>query len=220
MRYFGFYKDYMPKRSSISPFPIPDLISMSALAQNLNVRDLRSYLIAYPVFIDYFQSIKTITANELIIGAHFVYGWMPTIITLGFCDMQDACTKLNRVKAGERLQLKELEPLQQLVNNSVVGLSKLLHFVKPELYPIWDSNVAVYVTGRPYPANKIQKIQNYLHFINLCDELISNPAYELIHKVLIDRVGGQSMSRLRSLDLIMFTEGSRLLNELKKNSTT
>ena len=28
------------------------------------------------------------------------------------------------------------------INNSWVGLSKALHFINPEIFPIWDKNVA------------------------------------------------------------------------------
>lgn len=35
-----------------------------------------------------------------------------------------------------------LTTAHQTINNSIVGLSKLLHFSKPEVFPIWDSKIA------------------------------------------------------------------------------
>lgn len=197
-------------RSISSPFSPPDLDKLSELANKIDVTSLTSYLIAYPVFINYFTSIDKITANELIIGAHFVYGWMPTILTLGKNDLASGCETLNRVKVGEQLKLEELVRLQEIVNNSVVGLSKLLHFIRPDQYPIWDSNVAGFVSQGPYPQHKINDVRYYLHFITYCKGLINAPGYEPIHQHLVNQLGGSPMSRLRSLDIIMFTEGARL----------
>ena len=44
------------------------------------------------------------------------------------------------------------------INNSCVGLSKSLHFINPEIFPIWDSNVAKTfgLQGYHYQVNKIQ----------------------------------------------------------------
>ena len=198
-------------RSIASPFFPPDLDKLSELARKIDVSGLSSYLMAYPVFINYFGSIDKITPNELIIGAHFAYGWMPTILTLGKADIASCCEDLNRAKAGERLQLEELIRLQEFMNNSIVGLSKLLHFIRPDQYPIWDSNVAGFVSGGPYPPHKINDARYYLHFITYCEELINAAAYEPIHELLVSQLGSSPMSRFRSLDLIMFTEGSRLI---------
>lgn len=197
-------------RSIPSSFSLPDLGKLVKLARTVDVTGLELYLIAYSVFINYFSSIDKITANELIIGAHLVYGWMPTILTLGKNDLVCSCEALNRVKAGELLQLEDLIRLQEIVNNSVVGLSKLLHFIRPDRYPIWDSNVASFVSQGPYPQHKINDARYYMHFITYCQQIINAPGYEPIHQLLMNQLGGSPMSRLRSLDIIMFTEGSRL----------
>jgi hypothetical protein len=38
-----------------------------------------SSLLAYPEFVAYFAALDTITEHHLIIGVHFVYGWMPRV---------------------------------------------------------------------------------------------------------------------------------------------
>ena len=52
------------------------------------------------------------------------------------------------------------------INDSCVGLSKSLHFINPEIFPIWDSNVAKTfgLQGYHYQVNKIQDYGCYIDF--------------------------------------------------------
>ena len=59
----------------------------------------------------------------------------------------------------------EIADLATLVNNSLVGASKLLHFVAPNTYSIWDSKVFSFVhEKRPhnYRVNDVGAYQGYL----------------------------------------------------------
>lgn len=74
------------------------------------------------------------------------YGWMPTI--LKNWDFENFNVKnpiavvknLNDVTSARNFleQLKTISP----INKSWIGLSKTLHCLNPELFPIWDSRVA------------------------------------------------------------------------------
>ena len=64
------------------------------------------------------------------------------------CDLQAAGDMLTKAKQGLRLEAWEIDALAGLVNNSVVGASKLLHFVAPQTYAIWDSKVYAFVHER------------------------------------------------------------------------
>ena len=90
-----------------------------------------SYIKTYPEFIQYFKNISNISKHDLVISSHFVYGWMPTIIELKFQDMEVVLNSLNKAKNGAMLTVGELELLKKTINNSLVGLSKLLHFINP-----------------------------------------------------------------------------------------
>jgi hypothetical protein len=75
----------------------------------------------------------------------FSYSWMPTIPTIHY----------EKIQGKEPQLLEELKKLQQgngnmdwlfntltpVINNSVVGTSKTLHFIAPDIIPIYDSRV-------------------------------------------------------------------------------
>lgn len=110
-------------------------------------------------YIDTYTALKTFTSktfDELSIEkdvciafAHMVYGWMPTILNEANGEI-GAWTKddwekikvcLEKAKSGEILGINELKNVMVLTNNSIVGTSKLLHFINPHVYPIYDSRV-------------------------------------------------------------------------------
>lgn len=128
---------------------------------------------------------------------------MPKILTLGKRDLNQAAELLNLIRSGNSIGTDGLQSLKEIVNNSTVGLSKLLHFVNPNLYAIWDSNVAHYLLGRPCPQNWIGDLTLYTDYLQLCQDIVQLPDYKSIHEVVTDKVG-YSMSSLRTLELLMF----------------
>lgn len=93
-----------------------------------------SYIQTYTEFIKYFDKINAGDINEhnLVIASHFVYGWMPTIIHLNLEQKDKVLFLLNAVKSGHILTENEIGILKKSINNSLVGLSKLLHFYQSE----------------------------------------------------------------------------------------
>ena len=87
--------------------------------------------------------------NELnVMGAAYaVYGWMPTILKKEPKAAELAKFALyckNSVQKEDALsQLRKQPHITRAVNGSTVGTSKFLHFVAPEIFPIWDSNIAL-----------------------------------------------------------------------------
>ena len=92
-------------------------------------------------FINYFAGRNEITEQDLVIGSNFTYGWMPTILKFKSEDFELAVSALNRAKAAARISSADIMVLKGLINNSLVGVSKLLHFINPQVYAIWDSRV-------------------------------------------------------------------------------
>ena len=113
----------------------------------------QSYLISYREFIDYFKNLEKIEFHNFIIATHFVYGWMPKILQLrnlpeenNFMNLcSTLLSTLNKIKRRLEISDTELNILVTVINNSIVGVSKLLHFINPEDYAIWDSNVYRYI---------------------------------------------------------------------------
>lgn len=93
-----------------------------------------------------------------LVGALFmVYGWMPTTMRLNSGEEPDP-EKLKQVWAFlSELSEKEvtdilstldrkrddLETLKKMMGDSIVGLSKFMHFFNPSVFPIYDSNIAL-----------------------------------------------------------------------------
>lgn len=195
-------------------FQTPTLLSLEADAKRLEVDRANTYLVSYPEFLAYFQNIATIKHHHLIIGAHFTYGWMPKILTLGKRDINQAAELLNQIKSGNSIGTGSLQLLKEIVNNSTVGLSKLLHFVNPNLCAIWDSHVAHYLLGRPCPQNWIGDLTLYRDYLQLCQGIVQLPDYKGIHEVVTEKVG-YSMSSLRTLELLMFRSSQEISKSIR-----
>ncbi len=166
----------------------------------------RSDYISYQEFIMYFNRIKTITKHDLIIGINFTYGWMPTIFEFQSDQFEESIEILNRARKGVVPKVEELIILKGLFNNSLVGSSKLLHFINPEIFAIWDSRVYLYLTGNPPYDYRINKFEDYLSYLNFCDYLTNIPEYEMIHNNVINIIG-YPMTKYRTAELIMYSTG-------------
>ena len=140
-----------------------------------------SYIKTYPEFIQYFKNISNISKHNLVISSHFVYGWMPTIIELKFQDMEGVLKSLNKAKNGAMLTVGELELLKSTINNSLVGLSKLLHFINPADYAIWDSRIYRYTTDKK-SSYGIGNTQLYLNYLSKLNEIESHVDFNEIKK--------------------------------------
>lgn len=161
-----------------------------------------SYLNSYREFIEYFRIIPKIEKHHLVISSHFVYGWMPTILKLKQKDLEEVLLILNKAKTDKILIQPELEKLKYCINNSLVGTSKLLHFINPEIYPIWDSKIFKYWSGNKTTYG-IQKPEKYLEYRNQIIETSQHKDFlkiqERIEKLLCYKV-----SSIRALELLIF----------------
>lgn len=146
---------------------------------------LSSYLHSYPYFVKYFNELDESDIDALICGVYMIYGWMPTTlcmnggVTFNQCDLDDFVKLINLVKAventeGARNVLQELgrnnqkkwKWLKKIVNNSETGTSKLLHFINPAFFPIYDTNVANVLN-----IQKVKYLDYASGFIDFCDEI-------------------------------------------------
>ena len=161
-----------------------------------------SYLDSYKEFITYFRNIEKITIHQLYISSHFVYGWMPTIIRLRIADEKRTIKLLNKVRSNQILSIEELEFLKICINNSMVGLSKLLHFINPIQYPIWDSRVFRYLTKKKSQYG-ISKASNYLEYVSLIEKISQAEMYQNIHDKIESKIKYE-VTPARAIELVMF----------------
>jgi len=161
-----------------------------------------SYYISYIEFLEHFKKINEFGKHDVIIGIHLIYGWMPTICHLKSKAFDEAAKILNKVKKDNQLLLKktDLDTLKKLFNESIVGTSKLLHFISPETYPIWDSKVCHYLG---LPANAVNDTSVYLGYIEACRNIIGEGQIDLstVKGILKD----YKISDMRAIELVMFT---------------
>ena len=121
---------------------------------------------SYRHFVAFFRERETLTEHDLIIACHFTYGWMPTMLDLRG-DLASSLELVNRVKEnGYRPNREEIEVLADNINGSVVGTSKLLHFLRPDVHAIWDSRVYRYLhQQRPY-IYRLEAPDAYAGYLN------------------------------------------------------
>lgn len=166
-----------------------------------------SYIKTYPEFICFFKNINIISKHDLVISSHFVYGWMPTIIELKFQHMEDVLKFLNKAKNGIILTIVELELLKSSINNSLVGLSKLLHFINPIDYAIWDSRIYRYTTDKK-SSYGIGNTQLYLNYLLRLNQIESHNGFDKIKKNISIHFNYEITPK-RIIELLMFEADKR-----------
>ncbi len=163
-----------------------------------------SCLKSYIEFIKYFKDLKEITTHELIIGINFTYGWMPTTFKFKLNNFEEALVILNKVKQGIIPQVEELQCLKSVFNNSMVGTSKLLHFINPQKMAIWDSHIYYYLTDQKAYRDRIGNIKTYLKYLELCAYVSKQPDFEKVQKK-IEIVIDYKMTPFRIVEIVMYS---------------
>jgi hypothetical protein len=165
-----------------------------------------SYIQAYPHMLSSLADRATFTERDFICAAHMVYGWMPTILEIHAdkaVTVSMGVDILNEAKTQGGLSHNQLGRLAQLVNHSVVGASKLLHFVNPAAFPIWDSRIYAFVHGvkaHQYRVNNVAAYENYMEL--LCD--LQKDKRLVTLRESVDRKMGYPVTALRALEVVMF----------------
>lgn len=92
-----------------------------------------------------FKNQKVNNEDDFIKLVAFAYSWMPTIPEWNKnLDWKQCKVELEKLKKNDADALKKtLELITPSVNNSIVGSSKVLHFMFPETIPVIDSNVVI-----------------------------------------------------------------------------
>ena len=183
-------------------------------AKKCKIIDIESYTCSYIEFIKYFESKISISRHDMIISIHFVYSWMPTIFHFKSNKFTSPLKILNKIKSGLNPSIDDIGILKKLFNNSLVGTSKLLHFISPNNLPIWDSNVYRYLTNMQPYKNRLDDIQSYLTYIEFCKEIISEPTFKYL-KSRIEKKLKYKLSSMRVIEIVMYEEGKKLKNARK-----
>lgn len=172
-------------------------------------RRLYTYLFTYSHLVSYLSSIEELDITSFVVGKAIAYSLMPTTLNLRQSTISSLLPSLNRLKKdGVRLETAELNRLKLMVNNSIVGTSKLLHFTRPDVYPIWDSRIDRFINGDDLNTNSVER---YLEYLACFDRVASEPKFSAIHQS-VERKLGYQVSKSRVFEMVMY------LSDLKQLS--
>ncbi|HFH3921568.1 hypothetical protein OFL57_22465 [Pseudomonas aeruginosa] len=166
----------------------------------------QSYIRAYPHILSALKTPYVLDEQAFVCGAHMVYGWMPTILEIHVSesiDVHAGVALLNKARTAGRLSREEIEQLAGLVNRSVVGASKLLHFVNPEAFAIWDSRIYRFLHQKPAHAYRVNNAGEYETYLDLLQRLQQDDRFPELH-ASVNRKMGYAVSPLRALEVVMF----------------
>lgn len=135
---------------------------------------------------------------------------MPTIFDFRSDNFEEALQILNEAKKGSQLTVDNLVLLKGLLNNSLVGTSKLLHFINPENFAIWDSRVYRYLTNKEPHDNRIGNCKTYLDYLAFCDCLTKQKEFISMQRSVEKQIG-YSMTAYRVAELVMYSNGAKKL---------
>lgn len=165
-----------------------------------------SYFESYPYFISFFKKNNVIKNTEVLYqGANMVYGWMPTILDTqkkkkdGYRDEKNVLSSIEIL--GVKINSKDLEIVSAFMNNSIVGGSKLLHFIYPDKYPIWDSKICSVIMNSTNLNSKVKKIENYTNYCMAVRNIINEPPKNLIE---FKQGVKNKIKYVRAIELILF----------------
>lgn len=178
--------------------------------ERITIDPKNSYLKSYPEFLTYFSKIEKLEKHNVIIGIGFTYSWMPTIFDYRSTnideDLNSVTEILNKIKQGYIPIKSDLDFLKRCFNNSLVGTSKLLHFINPKDFAIWDSRVYRYLTNTQPHSYRLENSSAYLEYLKFCKDMTEDERYDNIYKSILSKIG-YDISKLRSIELIMFSNG-------------
>jgi hypothetical protein len=177
------------------------------LEVSTNIPRDNTYIVSYPKILEYFKDIEIFTQKDFVCGAHIVYGWMPTILELNpsksDVSLQLGAEILNEAKENGQLTDHHIEALKQLVNNSLVGTSKLLHFVAPNSFAIWDSKIYKFIFNETAHNYRVNQIGNYREYLSELVRIRTHSSFSAFHNSVNFKVGYE-VSALRAIELVMF----------------
>lgn len=193
--------DLRPAIAAIRDNPVPDLRA-------------RTYLLTYPHILREARNFRK-TNSAFALLALIAYGWMPRVVRLEPKYIFEARKALNGARKRRTSSHTEnadiVEPVAACIR-SVVGASKLLHFVNPHRFPIWDSRVEGFRRGKAVPGRSMNAT-NYLLYMKDVAAILVEPTFLSFYKSLNLALAGRlkrlgikpyPVSRVRAVECAAF----------------
>lgn len=167
------------------------------------------YIKSYSYYVNFFVHKEQLVIEDIISGLGLVYSWMPTIPkNIKFEVLDEALPILNRAKKGVNVSREEYVILKALCNNSLVGASKLLHFINPEVFAIWDSKIYSYLyQDKSAYKYKVENIDKYIAYLDLLNQMAKSTKFKPIIKK-IQSLFDYEISQYRAIEWMIFNNNS------------
>ncbi len=186
------------------------IAKLQDLAAHCDIEPDDRYLQVYFELLSSIQALLPLDRSKLVLVAHAVFGWMPTQLRVGTDRLDDALKILTPNSSGiisltaEQIDVLA-ETFQTANGRSVVAASKILHFIAPDQYPIWDRFVANRWGLEP---NGASAAKNYLGLVNACRRFAADTggqaACDKLRQQLATKRYAYPMSQMRLLELMLF----------------
>ena len=200
----------MTRRNSRHHYPVPDAVLQLSLPSGAGAT---GYATSYPHLLQALVG-RPIDAAGYVAVAHMVYGWMPTVLELRTADptapFAQEASILESARNGADLSEDQLDQLKASINNSIVGVSKLLHFLCPDRYAIWDSKVYSYMRAVADPGwngrvdhEDVNKTGRYRTYMDELRCLVDGPAFQPARQ-RVNHEMGYPVTALRAAEVLMY----------------
>lgn len=165
------------------------------------------YIRSYPELLDASKClVQRFEERAIPMVAYLVYGWMPKILSYSRDTYQDDKIYQAVLAKTEKDALRVLDSIEYPpTNNAWVGMSKTLHFLNPEVFPIWDSKVAKVLGIPTTQMGKKEVYKNYLSFIfqNMNSSFVDTVRTEF------KSVTGYQITKVRAVEFVLFVMGEQ-----------
>jgi hypothetical protein len=163
------------------------------------------YFDSYFPILNYLKTQKgNLNSDSTMIAMSLVYSWMPRIPHRIIINDNEVIKLLNKAydsTSKDRLSIKEIETIKSSINNSMVGASKILHFINPCVYPIWDSNIDEKIKSESSKDKK--EVLKYFNYQNVCLDISNEECTKSIENFNSEKFNG--LSKLRKIDMALFS---------------
>lgn len=179
-----------------------EVISLARLIPEFAPRTIH---ISYKLFLDIFSG--PLDDAKVLTGAYMVYGWMPTMLRLK--GPKEVLLETAILGRSGMIDIVSLLKCAKTLNNSLVGTTKLLHFVAPEKYSIWDTRVYRALYNKSPHAYRVENPSCYMDYLQWGSEFENILGYSTL-KERFEAEAGYPVSNKRVTEAILYALGSRI----------
>ena len=168
------------------------------------------YIKSYPYLLRATELLcKEMGADSAIVVSHIAYGWMRRILNYHFSKHDEKMLhNAQNVTSFEAAQNMIEKIDSSPVDNSWIGLSKVLHFTNPQFFPIWDNNVAANFYEKT--ENQVKKRQNYIDYISFIQsQLDRNIVFDFQNE--FKNRAKYKVSKVRACEFILYSISKHIL---------